>query len=498
MSVLRKARRVVALAGVPVALFIALAAWAFASPTGASPDDDYHLASIWCGMGIQEGLCEEGQNADERRIPGLLNEAPCYAYNAEESAKCQDKLTMDLLNTNRGNFDADYPPVYYGTMNLFATSDVDASVIVMRLVNAALFVGAITALYFMLAPSRRGSLVWGSLVTIVPLGVFLIPSQNPSSWAVISAATLWAALVGYWEATTRLSQWAFGALAAALTVMASGARADAAVYSAMTVVVTAMIAAPWKRPSLTKAILPAVLIVVAAAFFLSAGDSAIVVRDAASADTPLRTAVILTAVNLVNLPSLWAGALGTWGLGWLDTVMPSSVWFTMIGVFAAIVFVGLRTLDRRRGIAVITVFGSLIAVPLYILVSENITVGIGVQPRYIYPLMIVLAGIVTLGIRRPDLGFSRVQLRFVGTVVVIANAVALHSNIRRYVTGTDVRAINLDAGREWWWNVPFGANAVWAIGVLAFATAVGGILVAVRRGSAESVENPVAEPLPVL
>ena len=32
----------------PALALIALLAWVFASPIGASPDDDYHLTSAWC------------------------------------------------------------------------------------------------------------------------------------------------------------------------------------------------------------------------------------------------------------------------------------------------------------------------------------------------------------------------------------------------------------------------------------------------------------------
>lgn len=504
MSILRKSRRVIALAGVPIALFVALAAWGLSSPVGSSPDDDYHLASIWCAGGSQVDLCEQGVATNERYVPQLVNRAACYAYHPERSASCQDDLSTVLVNTGRGNFNGDYPPVYYATMNLFATTHIADSVIVMRFVNAALFVAATTALFFMLAPGKRGPLVWGSLVTLVPLGAFIIPSQNPSSWAVIAGATLWVALVGYWQAPSTRMRIGFGALATILTVMASGARADAAAYTAMTVVVTAIIAAPWARASLVRAILPAVLILIAAAFFLTAGDSGVVLRDAAATTPSLREMASLTVVNMVNMPSLWAGALGTWGLGWLDTSLPATVWFPMLGLLLAIVFTGLRKLDRRKSLALVAVFSALIVVPLYILVTEGIVVGAGVQPRYIYPLMIVLVGVATLGFRRDDLGLTRIQLWAVGAGVVIANAVALHTNIRRYVTGADAQGVNLDAGREWWWDLPISADMVWAIGALSFGAAVAGLLIALQRSSRKSADGqpPIAsdadavEPLP--
>ena len=42
----------------PVAFFVMCAGWALTSPPGSSPDDDFHLTSIWCAAGTQDGRCE--------------------------------------------------------------------------------------------------------------------------------------------------------------------------------------------------------------------------------------------------------------------------------------------------------------------------------------------------------------------------------------------------------------------------------------------------------
>ena len=64
---------------------------------------------------------------------------------------------------------------------------------------------------------------------------------------------------------------------------------------------------------------------------------------------------------------------------------------------------------------------------------------------------------------------TAVQLSSALTLVTIAHSLALHRTIRRYVTGTDVTTFDLDSGREWWWEIPIGPNAVWLLGTLAFA-----------------------------
>ena len=53
---------------------------------GSSPDDDFHLASIWCGLGEREGLCEAGTGDDSREVNrDLVVGSVCYAYAPERS-----------------------------------------------------------------------------------------------------------------------------------------------------------------------------------------------------------------------------------------------------------------------------------------------------------------------------------------------------------------------------------------------------------------------------
>ncbi|MFM9876674.1 MAG: DUF2142 domain-containing protein, partial [Rhodoglobus sp.] len=106
---------------VPVLAFIALGAWAFASPIGAGPDDDFHLVSTWCATGNDE-FCQPGTEANNRYAPAALVQAACFAQEPEVSAGCQPSewsVTPSIL-TSRGNFQREYPPVYYAAMSVFA------------------------------------------------------------------------------------------------------------------------------------------------------------------------------------------------------------------------------------------------------------------------------------------------------------------------------------------------------------------------------------------
>lgn len=461
---------------VPVMLFGALASWAIASPVGSSPDDDYHMASIWCGSGIREGLCETGDAANERRVPrAVLDASECFAFKPEASASCPAVPSDVLWNTDRGNFSAGgYPPVYYAVMSVFAGPDISVSIILMRIFNAFLAVAMGTALFLLLPAVRRGPLIWGAAISIVPLGMFLVPSVNPSGWAVVSALTLWISLTGYFTAERAHRRIALGALAAVATVMGAGARSDAAVYGVLAMAVAFVLTVQRTRRFALMTLLPVVLAVVSVLLFLSASQSAVL--DPEGFDPNAGGEITVLAIqNIQLLPQLWIGALGFWGLGWLDTSLPGIVWVTVVSVFGAVVFTGLQRMDWRKATALAMVSVSLIVVPMYILLHDRVLIGSYVQPRYIYPLLIIFAGVAIFGLRRGSL--SRLQLIVAAAGIFLANAVALHINIRRYVTGTDLVNLNLDASIEWWWGLPVTPMGLWFLGVVAFGVALAGLVV---------------------
>lgn len=499
MAVTRVPKRVLSIVMIPLLLLGALLSWALASPVGASPDDGYHMASIWCGTGLKEGICEPGETPQERRVPAQLQDsADCFAYDPDASASCPWLPSDVLVSTQRGNFDASYPPVFYAAMSVFVGSDIAGSVVAMRAVNALFFVGFVTALFLLLPRGRRGPLTWGTAVTIIPLGMFIIPSVNPSSWAILSGATLWVALTGYFAAVGLPRRIAFGSLAVVAAVLGAGSRSDAAVYAGIAVLVAVVLNFEWTRRFALRAILPFAVILIALAFFFLSGQSSVI--DPSTGPGPQGDTISLLLANVVLLPQLWVGSLGTTGLGWLDTWMPGTVWVSMLAAFFGLLFWGLRKMSRRKAVALAIVFGSLVVIPLYILVKDQVMVGAGVQPRYIFPLVIMLAGVALWGLRRDDLRLSRLQLWIVAILIVVANAVALHTNIRRYVTGAEVRSANLNAGIEWWWEIPISPMAVWLAGSVMFAGAVAGLVIVSTRSKRLADAVPgirVDEPGPV-
>lgn len=466
-------KKLLVVAFIPLMLFISLVSWGLSSAVGSSPDDDYHMASIWCGQGLREGLCEVGAEESERSVPRVLNErSSCYAHDPNKSAACAVAPYDDFVSTDRGNFTGGYPPVFYAVMSIFAQSSVSAAIFQMRVANAFIFVTLMSVLFFLLPRSRRDPLALGALVSLVPLGMFLIPSTNPSSWAVMSAATLWVAVLAFFEASSRKKRVIFGVIALVSTVLGAGARSDAAVYGSIAMMAAMVLSFEKTRRYFASCLLPIGLLVISVLLFLSAGQSAVLTPDALDTGMTQQEMLSLLILDLQLLPELWIGALGSWGLGWLDTAMPGLVWVTSVAVFSSLIFSGLRTAPPRKAMAFAGVFVSLVVIPMYILVNDGVVVGGYVQPRYIYPLMILLAGVALLQLNRRNLVFSTLQMYAVAAVLSVANGTALHINIRRYISGVDVGGFNLSAAPEWWWNIPIGPMEVWAVGTFSFAFAL--------------------------
>lgn len=484
---------------VPILAFIALTAWAFASPVGSSPDEDFHLTSIWCAAGSQPGVCETTANPAERIVPQALVNVACYAHLPATSGACQNSDvnwdSTDTVITNRGSFRDNYPPIFYATMHAFVGPNIEISVLVMRMVNILYFVGVATLLWFLLPRFLRPTLVWGWVITMVPLGLFLIASVNPSSWAITGIGASWIALYGFFRTAGR-QKIGLAAIYAVTTFLAAGARGDAAIYSILTAVVVSFLAFRKDRRFLLELILPLALVVVAALFYLSSQQSGVIQTGLPEDNAGGTIHVVkpgagsILVNNLLNVPSLIIGVFGSWSLGWLDTALPVIVWSFSAAAFVGVAFTGLVSIDWRKIVALVGLAGILWLLPVYILQRSLSIVGTQVQPRYILPLIVLFAGVALLTVGRRGWRLTTAQRWLVVGGLAVAQAVSLHYNMKRYIKGVGTGGgVNLNSGILWWWHIPISPMVFWAIGALAFA----GMLVVIAR-ELRPFEGEVAQP----
>ena len=88
------------------------------------------------------------------------------------------------------------------------------------------------------------------------------------------------------------------------------------------------------------------------------------------------------------------------------------------------------------------------------------------------------------------------RLWFVIIALTLANAVALHTNIRRYTTGIRVQGFDLNEPREWWW--PFfsdflSPNLLWFVGSVAFGALLWVLLMRVVPSIVRTLEMRESE-----
>ena len=460
----------------PIFALIALTAWVFASPIGSSPDDDFHLASIWCANSANTDACLPGPKASERIVPSEIKNSSCYAYRPNVSASCEQQYlaagSKPSVTTSRGDFQNNYPPVYYATMSVLVSSNIPVSVLLMRVLNVVLLIGLTTALFLLLPVHRRSTLLWAWMLTTVPLGLFLIASNNPSSWAITGIGSAWIALLGYFETAGR-RRVGLGVLFGIAALMAVGSRGDSALFLVLSVLIVGGLTFSRERGYLLRAILPVAFVIAGIYFFLASGQSAVAATglgsaSVASSSPPVNTTTLLFK-DLINVPQLWAGVFGTWNLGWLDTAMPALVAFAGVVAFVGITFSGLARLWWQKIVAVCVLLAALWLIPTYVLVKGNNEVGQNVQPRYLLPLIVMFAGVILLTRAGEPLRIVRAQRIPVMVGLAIAQCIALYFNLHRYVDGANGHGFDLDANIKWWWSMPIPPMAVWAVGSLGFA-----------------------------
>lgn len=453
-----------------VSAILTLSGWALSSPIGSSPDDDFHLPSIWCGQGFRDGLCEEDVNPELVQVPTTtFSNSFCFHFEENTSGVCP--YDNSLTPYPRANVvESLYPPVYYWSMSWLASDDIAASTIAMRIANSLLAVLAFALLIRLLPHHLRRVPLVSLLVSALPLGVFLIASTNPSGWAYFSILIFFSSYLGFLSSDSNRSKLIFGSLSAASLLLAAGSRPDAAIYAVIAIGLAIILNFSKKLISPINVFTSLAFVAAAAFSYLSVGTGSVVVSGGlALPDQPLPAPSFF--VNMASLPNLWIGVFGTSGLGWLDTEMPAIVWAVTLSIYTGLIFLSVRWFNLKQSLAVSLAFLALVAIPLYILTVSGLSVGQQVQPRYLLPLIALLgAAALYRSSSASGLELTRGQAWIFGSGLFIANTISLHLNARRYITGMDQQGVNLNENLEWWWSdFAFSPNVVWLTASVAFA-----------------------------
>lgn len=488
----RHRQPLIILIGTLLAVFVGLS-WALASPPMTSPDDDYHLGSIWCPRPADEH-CATTQDGDQ-----LLVEVPaplmptamwCFLKQPEKSARCAQMIS-DAQSGWSARFDAgNYPVGYYHFHHLFAGKNIDLSVVLMRSVNAILAVGLI-ALIIGLITQRRVSraLTVAIVASWFPMGLYFIASNNPTSWALTG---VFAYAVAMYAAAQEHGRRRWGLLACAViaAIMCLACRYDASFYL-FVVGVALLFAVRWRWQRWPEALIAIVAAVVGVhAMFSTSNAQALPTQSAGASGFSLSRLLD----GILCFPKYLGGFFGYyWAPGWAgDASLEHRAPFVLsILALGALLMVGLRFSSWRRWLTITVMLGAMVGLPAVFFAAGVFDQLLGYQARYSMPLLAVLL-FFFFAVDVDDAPLlSRPQTVAVVLAAGVAHSFALHAVLLRYTLAMEpgelLRFPRSD--NTWWWYIPLTPMMMWLI-----ASFAGFVLITLMlRSSRCALTQPTAD-----
>ena len=479
---------------VPVALVISLLVtaigWALASPIDGSPDDDYHLTSIWCPPPLESSGCAAGPVHEDHGksaiVPQIIAQgASCLAFHTETSAACQSAIPEDTTGPSYRLDNGYYPPGFYKFHHLFTSDNVAVSVVLMRMINAFISIALLGTIIW-LSPNRfRQNAVFALLISWVPMGIYFIVSNNPTSWALTGifayALGLHASLHQLdWRRWTLLTLALFGAF------IAAEARADAGFF------ITVVSIAVWTANTFSKKRVPHIIASVVASIFgvfmMMSTNHSDLVESSVESETHYGWMRIIRLI--LGVPEYFAGMIGYHsGPGWFDVPLDGPATLFALLLVGFFFFRGLQDISVRKTLTAVIMLGALAGIPIVVSLPLGYVELWQYQPRYLLPLLAVF---FLFWFALPEISFSltKSQIAMVVFFSAIVHAFALNMVLARYtmgITNENVPLFPLRSGVTWWWSIPVSPLELWLISSFAFAitVAIAGIYFARQSNTAE-------------
>lgn len=465
-------------------VLLGFVAWAVSSPIGSSPDDNYHLGSIWCPWPVQSSGCTyvaEGDQVLTVTVPeSVARSAACFSYYPERSAACseefEDSVFVETARFDRGT----YPPGYYRFHRLLVGEDVFRSIVSMRVANIVLGLGGLFLVAVFSDKRLRQALFVAATAAWVPMGVYYVSSNNPSSWAITGCTIYAAAMFSAAHSDGRrrriqLVLMVFGAL------LASTSRADSSFYL-LIITLALWLLVPITRQRLNVFLWSLATTVFGLVMFTVANQAdSLTNSEGWPADLEASTVHVFFS-NILTVPGYFVGLWGVnAGPGWFDTTLDGWSTFGMILVAGGAIFAGAREISVRKGLASVVLLGSIVGVPVVALTLRSVHPVTYYQPRYLLPLLAAFLMVWVLTYSAEPLFGTIGQVVLLVSFAAVANALALYRVIQRFSVGV---GDGVDLARAPWWPWGISSQSVLVLGALAMA----GGLVALAMVTSDSRE----------
>ena len=436
-------------------LFLAAAAWTFASPLGSGPDEPAHLVravSLVRGQLVGKSLphpTDAQKSTVIVKVPevfaSLETDVGCYQYKSAVPAGCQHPLNSSTHTVSVETYVGRYPPFYYAMVGLPTLAFVSVKgIYAARLVSCAICAAMLALAVTSLCRCRGAPLfAAGISLAVTPMALYLAAVVSPSGLEIASAISAWAAAMALASQRSQdVSASTIGALGLSIAVLVlTRALAPLWVIFIAAAFVGLGPATPIKTLLRNRHVQVWLGVCAVAASFSLVWDLVAnpFQTEPGSPLPPGSTGGDIFVLALDRLNLLLTSSIGQFG--WLDAPSPAGVIVTWLGALGAVVLVG-ACLARRRGVAVIV--GTVLAwvlVPTVIVLSVARKEGIVGQGRDYMGLAVGIP-IVAAFVAGEKFVDRRTSLRL--TTVVIAllagcQVLDFYGTLRRYTVGTGGR-----------------------------------------------------------
>ena len=454
-------------------LMLVLFGWSISSPIGSSPDEAFHISSIWCPTSAPSANCIEASETETREkliyLPFVID--TCFNASLATSSACSStgRPTSQL---NRANSTLN-PPGFYQVMHRLVTSDPTTSIVIMRISNSLIAVFCFAMVLKLSNRKIRTAFIVSWFVTLSPRGISLIASVNPSSWAIIAGTTNWAFLLTIITAPRKSSKQLLAGMMWLFTLLlAFNSRFDG-FFGVLATCLIALFAHYGINIRSIRRFTPWILVAILCVFSLKQARETIGLFVFLSnsvntyPDRSLTQWFIFNIVHVIEIPlGAWGGDWGAGGIKSFDISPPPLVSVIGFGLCIATLTFSFQKSDRKQ-ILVFLASSLLIFLPVFqMLYHWRFLIGDMVTTRYILPVMPFLIGIsiYTSNSVCQLIDGKRAKIVLI-SLTSIGHSLALFTILQRYVSGNDGFYRLIDTTGGWWWqSMPFGPNLVWLVG----------------------------------
>lgn len=461
-------------AGSMLLLFVVIAAWFLTMASTSGPDADFHLASTWCAGGIRANQCEEGTSPRTRRVPEFIL-GNC-SRNVQVGV-CGQKM----VETARLNTPGLHNQIFYKLNALLVGEDPRSSILLMRIFNAALFLGIVLAALFLSSPLLRRTFAIGLAISM-PAILRSVTSVTNQAWEISGLVGCWVFILEAFRPAnrSRIRRGISLTMAIFCAVLVGVTRWDGVIL--LILECTACLAILLSQRGVRLMIIVSWVIGLMLLLLLTLnlfapqrlsvpymgilhGESAVNARfDFSTWDLVFHNFHHSARFVLESLGGRFSTAGEDGALGPTIFILPF-----ILGWLASLV---IERLTSTYIVVTLIVAGGLVAFPVLASASNAETLPGLITPRYIAPFAVAAIGLLLFSASNSGalLKMRNTTRHMLVAVISISQASALHIALRERVSGTNVgiSTVNLNNYVLWWPDIWISPLTVWFSASVAF------------------------------